>query len=48
VRLQVEVNLLTTGSCTTPAMHVDPGNVLDLQIREPGFPGGVCGGLRVR
>jgi hypothetical protein len=44
--LQIQINLLTQGSCSTSALQVDPGEILELQIQGEQMRGGQCVGLR--
>ena len=46
--LQIEISILTAGSCTTSPLEVDPGDVLELQILSGEARGGVCTGFRGR
>jgi hypothetical protein len=46
--MQIEINILTAGSCTTSPLEVEPGDVLELQIMSDGIRGGQCSGLRGR
>jgi outer membrane biogenesis lipoprotein LolB len=47
-QLRVEISLLTGGSCTTNTIQVDPGNVVELQIRDDFVRGSQCQDLRPR
>jgi hypothetical protein len=46
--LQIEISILTAGSCTTSPLQVDPGDILELQILNEAVRGGQCSGLRGR
>jgi hypothetical protein len=44
--LQIEINVLTAGSCTTDTLQVEPGETLELQILDQVQRGSRCSGLR--
>jgi hypothetical protein len=46
--LRIEINILAAGSCTTPTIQVDPGDLLELQIQNEAVRVGQCSGMRGR
>jgi hypothetical protein len=44
--LQIEITVLAAGSCTTPELFVDPGELLELQILPEMVRAGRCSGPR--
>jgi hypothetical protein len=46
--LRIEINMLAAGSCTTPTIQVDPGDLLELQIQNEAVRIGECSGMRGR
>jgi hypothetical protein len=44
--LQIEISLLAAGSCLTPELYVDPGELLELQILHWTVRGGRCSAPR--
>jgi hypothetical protein len=44
--LHIEINVLTSGSCNTETLQVEPGETLELQILDNSTTNGRCSGLR--
>jgi hypothetical protein len=44
--LHIEINILTSGSCNTETLQVEPGETLELQILDEAVRNGRCSGLR--